>query len=107
MRPNAASCRSRGQTPPRWRMTAGVLVWRMNSSRSSASQMRRSNLSVSATVSAMESSDAAPKRFDCLLDMLDVRSEAEDGAADVEGAFDPRPAHHHAAFLLQMPEQAL
>src|SRR5215217_7506914 len=107
MRPKAASCFSRGQTPPSQRMTASVLVWRTNSSRSAASQLRKRNRSVSTTDLAMERCHSLDDRVDGFVHMLDVGTEAEDCATDVEGAIDARAAHHHAAFLLQMLEQPL
>src|SRR5918993_2576325 len=107
MRPKAASCFSRGQTPPSQRITASVLVWRMNSSTSAASQLRKRNRSVSAIVSAIERCHSLDDRLDRFVHMLDVGTEAEDGATDVEGAIDARAAHHDAAFLLQMLEQSL
>src|SRR5215218_526099 len=107
MRPKAASCFSRGQTPPSQRMTASVLVWRTNSSKSAASQSRKRNRSVSTIVSAMERCDSLDDRVDGFVHMLDVGTEAEDGATDVEGAIDARAAHHHAAFLLKVLEQPL
>src|SRR5918993_845537 len=88
-------------------MTASVLVWRMNSSTSAASQLRKRNRSVSATILIMERCHSLDDRVDSVVHMLDVGAEAEDGATDVEDAVDARAAHHHAAFLLQMLEQPL
>ena len=39
--------------------------------------------------------------------MFEVRAETQDRAAQPVAPVDPRPAHHHAALLLQMFEQSL
>src|SRR3954452_24591200 len=41
-----------------------------------------------------------------IVDMLEVRPEAEDGAPQAIGAVDARAAHHHAAFLLNVAHQS-
>src|SRR5690242_18249705 len=54
MRANAAFEKPSSATPPSQRITAGVLSSRLNSARSSKSQVRRRRRSVSAIMSAMD-----------------------------------------------------
>src|SRR4051812_38027178 len=79
----------------------------MNSSRSSRSHVRSRRRSVSATISAIERGHTSKDGLDCLVDMLQVRSEAQDRATQAEAAVHPSPAQHHPALLLDMADQAL
>src|SRR4051794_18723360 len=88
-------------------MTAGVLSRRRNSTRSSKSQVRRRTRSVSAMVSAIQRLHAAQHRVDGFIDMFEMGAEAEDRAAQIEFAVDPRAAQHHPAFFLHKLDQAL
>src|SRR6476469_9845564 len=64
------------------------------------------SLSVSAMTSATERLHSADDRIDRLVNMLEMRAEAEDRAAQIVAAVDPRTAQHHPALLLDVLDQA-
>src|SRR3954464_5955628 len=88
-------------------MTAGVFITWKKANSSSSSQLRRRRRSVSATTSRIERVHPADDGIDGVVDMFEVGAEAEDRAAQPIAAVDLRTAHHHAAFLLDVPRELL
>src|SRR3982750_3615714 len=56
--------------------------------------------------SAIQRGDSADECIDGFVDVLEMRAEAQDRAAQAKTAVDARAAEHYAAFLLEMADQA-
>jgi hypothetical protein len=56
--------------------------------------------------SAIQIARAAAKRLNRFIDMVDMGAERQDRAPDMKAPIDPRPAQHHATFLLQKLKQS-